>query len=277
MPQSSLDALDALFTARGLATAPSALRASPSWTGTIGGRSVSVVCSLRRRTVYYGEIRGSRYQGHEFVIEVGTPLRTRLTATVAAAGEQATGKLERMLYRRVGLVPLEPPEPAYAHLKLAAFERPWALALLADGRIRRLVTETLVAPDEAGAVFAFQPGFAMSRRRRALEEITPDLAAGLLDATLAAADIAESMPAPAREAVPTWLERYARERPGAFVALLFAVLLGGVLLVSAIVLPLMFMIAYYGGQGYLLLAGLAGWFWWRRRKKRAARARAAGE
>jgi hypothetical protein len=275
MSQSSLDALDALFTARGLTTTPSALRASPSWTGTIGGRSVSVVCSLRRRTVYYGEIRGSRYQGHEFVIEVGTPLRTRLTATTAA-GAPAAGKLERMLYRRVGLVPLEPPEPAYAHLKLAAFERPWALALLADGRIRRLVTETLVAPGETGAVFAFQPGFVMSRRRRALEEITPDLAAGLLDATLAAADIAESMPAPTREAVPTRLERYARERPGAFVALLFAVLLGGVLLVSAIVLPLLFLVAKYAGQGYILLAGIAGWFWWRRRKKRAARARAAG-
>lgn len=126
-------------------------------------------------------------------------------------------------------------------------------------------------------MFAFQPGFVMSRRRRVLEAITPELAAGLIDATLAAADIAESMPAPAREAVPTRLERYARERPGAFVALLFAVLLGGVLLVSAIVLPLLFLVAYHGGQGYILLAGIAAWFWWRRRKKRAARAPAAAE
>ncbi len=187
--------------------------------GTYGARTLTASCSVRTRTVYHGEIRRTRYAGHQLSVRLGTPLRTRLVlapATTVGLGAAS------WVNRRSGMTLLDDLGPEFEHLVVWVHEPDWARRLLQDPWARQTI-RYLQPPDSPTGVPTINlgPEKLLLSQRLVLNQLDPTMVGHRVEALANLLQAAEALPAPALVAEATWLETKAEESPGLIAALLF--------------------------------------------------------
>ena len=130
--------LDEWFSAQGFEVeAAGALISSRQWKGQLHGRTVTVCCSPRTKTKYYGEdVSRQHYDGHELTIELPTTQFTRLA--IVPNNAPSFGGAERFLLKRVGMQHFDPADEAYDGLKIHVHDPAWAAGYLVQPAVKHM-------------------------------------------------------------------------------------------------------------------------------------------
>ena len=256
--------LDEWFGSQGFTVESSGkLISSRKWTGNWQGRDVTVSCSPRSKTKYYGEdVSRRHYDGHELTVEIPTSRFTRLT--VVPANAPAFGGAEQFLLKRMDLQPFDAPDEAYDSLKIHVHDAAWSAGYLMQPEVKTQL-RTVIPPDEASISFSLQPASLFFRMRRNLNALTPNRIEQRLKALCALADLADAMPALENPAQRTRLEKSMADNPVKSVLLFFGAVLGICIVIALIPIVLIaFGLEDLWIYGVLLIVAL--WFFWRRKK-----------
>lgn len=186
------------------------------------GRSIKVHCSRRSRTRYAGPVRYRQYAGHQFQIQVSTPVKGRLSFTTS---QGCLSGIVRPINRFAGTQPVTDVPDIYSHLEIWSADPEWATRLLTHSTMKSAV-QTLIpdgqgsAPKEGPTSISLKlwPENWAYSMQTSLTTITTQNTAVWLDSLLSLAALAEENP-PFHEVEPNWVERNSG-KPTFIVALL---------------------------------------------------------
>ena len=260
-------ALDAWFANEGLEVIQlGKLMPGRKWTGQYKGRTITVLCSRRTKTKYYGEdVSRMQYIGHELAIEMNTAMPTRLTVT--SRGQVSVGGLDQFLLSMVGLKEYPQAGWAYEGLKVSVHDEAWAARYLSEPEVGEAITGLLNTTSDRTAAFLLTPRKANFRMRESLALITPDRVPVMLDYLIQLSERVDAQPEPALKAKENRIERLARENPIMLAAGFFGVFIGiGILFALLLVLVVVFNLAsqFVLFVVFLVIAGFVYFKWLRK-------------
>jgi len=264
MQKTHFQKLDEWFIAHGMQVEPMGkIYIGRNWRGMYKGHTFNVICSMRRKTKYYGEdIRRRHYIGHEFVVETESSLHTRLT--LVARSQTMAGWLDRWLMPKLGMAIHKTEIPALQNVVIWRHDETWTQRFLSASRVSEQLGTLLLHDKNLSATFAIQPQTVSFRTRRNLFDITPAWIEMALATVVALEEMAVNLPAPEKPVQrPAW-EKKIRKNPGIAVAVFLLAFFA-----LAIAFPLLLVgIVYLGLKSLLaLLVLLIIWRWYRKKRK----------
>ncbi|MCB9030688.1 MAG: hypothetical protein H6619_06510 [Deltaproteobacteria bacterium] len=208
------------------------------WKGKSQGREISVLFSKRTRAKYHNQdVRTRQYVGHQVVIEVGTKISTRFSAT----RDDVSSKFAQKLRSLVSLEPLDVGSGLPQELSLFTCDKEWAREFASDLEAQRVLSGDFLALKNASSiVFGFFPGTdsngtATFSCRMPLSTITLEFCKSTLESMLTLAEASERYRT--RKVIsPSRVEKLIREKPWLiFLGLFAVVVLLGVLFSAALI------------------------------------------
>ena len=219
---------------KGLEKSKKQYRTAHLWEGYIDGRKVQFSISLRQRTQYYGDsVKRREFNGIEVALILESKLQTRLTITGPV--DPFSGTLDKFLTKRIGLFPFEMLDHAsYAHLRLHAYEEPWAKNFLINPEVSTLLGKHF--PEKVVSTsLGINPGIINFRRRvYDTRELNESFFESLFSDVFAIAALAETVESPEKVAVRGKKEIWIQENT----ALFFVLVMLGIMMA----LPIMVLI-----------------------------------
>ncbi|MCK7593492.1 hypothetical protein [Pseudomarimonas salicorniae] len=214
------------------------------WSGSLDGRRVEVAVARQKRTRYVGDIRYSKQLGFMLSIRMDCAVKTRLAFVREGLARQG---FVRWLHARFGRQQVrDMPEGLEGFCAVAA-DADWTRNLLAKPRAAALLPDLLAGTGRQGHKLPgvqLMPG-ELSYTSPTLEgeAFTLERFKPVLEGLQTLASIAEQLPPPAQPSEQAGLERLLRGDPKKGALILIAIVLGGVLLVSALFIGLLIWVA----------------------------------